>query len=172
MSSSGSTGSATSTFTLTSVNGYAGTIDIGCEPPTPPTGVKVPFCDLSVGPARPPYTLTANLVVTGIIPLVNASPPCTDVCPVILPHHRSHRFAPSLALAGMLLVGFGFRRRRARWLALMLVAAGALAGLAGITACGGANTNVVTPGTYAYTVSATDVKTSVSITTSINVTVP
>jgi hypothetical protein len=68
-------------------------------------------------------------------------------------------------------LGFGFRRRRARWLTLTLLAVGALAGLAGISACG-ANNNVVTPGTYAYTIIATDVNTSVSVTTSANVVVP
>jgi hypothetical protein len=48
---------------------------------------------------------------------------------------------------------------------------GALAGLAGISACGG-NNSVVTPGTYAYTVTATDVNTSATVTATFNVTVP
>lgn len=171
MSSSGSNGTGSSTFTLTSVNSYAGTIYIGCVPPTPPSGVKVPYCDLSAGPARPPVTLTANQAVTGTLSLVNAPVPCTDVCPVSLPRQRSHGLAPSLALAGMLLFCFGIRRRPTRWLTLTLLAAGALAGLTSISACGG-NSSVVTPGTYAYTVSATDESTSVSVSTTINVTVP
>jgi hypothetical protein len=74
-------------------------------------------------------------------------------------------------LAGILLLGFGFRRRAARWLTLTLFAIGTFAGLEAVSACGG-NNDVVTPGTYAYTISATDVTTAVSVTTSVNVTVP
>jgi hypothetical protein len=76
-----------------------------------------------------------------------------------------------LALAGTLLLGFGIWRRARRWLALMVFAVGILAGLAGISACGG-NNSVVTPGTYAYTITATDTKTAVAVNTSINVMVP
>jgi hypothetical protein len=82
-----------------------------------------------------------------------------------------HGLAPGLALAGALLLGFGFRRRAVRWHTLTMLAVGTLADLAGISACG-ANNDVVTPGTYAYTITATDVNTSVSVTTSVDVTVP
>ncbi|MGA3071889.1 MAG: hypothetical protein ABSD43_16910 [Terracidiphilus sp.] len=88
-----------------------------------------------------------------------------------MPHRRGHGLAPGFALAGALLLGFGFRRRAARWFTLTLLAVGALAGLAGISACGG-NNSVVTPGTYAYTVTATDVNTSATVTATFNVTVP
>src|SRR6202034_857014 len=57
---------------LTSVNGYTGTVGINCSAPTPPTGVKLPFCGSVV--AFQPYTLTANQVVTGSIGFVNAIP--------------------------------------------------------------------------------------------------
>ena len=171
MSSNGTSGVGSSTFTLTSLNGYTGTVFVGCISPTPPTGVNVPFCDLSPGPVRPAYTLTANQVVTGSIPLQNYIPPCNP-CPVSLPHRGGHGLAPGLALAGALLLGFGFRRRAARWLTMTLLAVGALAGVAGISACGGGNSSVVTPGTYAYTVTAVDTNTAVSVTASINVTVP
>jgi hypothetical protein len=73
----------------------------------------------------------------------------------------------------VLLLGLGFRRRAARWLTLTLLAAGTLAGLAGITSCGGNSSNsVVTPGTYVYTFTARDMNTNVAMTTSVNVTVP
>jgi hypothetical protein len=52
-----------------------------------------------------------------------------------------------------------------------LFAIGTFAGLAAINACGG-NNDAATPGTYVYTIYATDVSTDVSVTTSINVTVP
>lgn len=196
VSSSTSSGVGSSTFTLTSVNGYTGTIRVSCNLPTPLTGVKVPYCgygtpESSAGtpappdntltatpgsaaatPAPPSITLTANEVVTGILPFFNSVvPSCTDVCPADLQRPHSHRLAQGLALAGALLLGFGLRRRAAGWLTLTVLAVGALAGLAGISACGG-NNNAVTPGTYVYTISATELSTAVTVTTSVNVTVP
>ena len=176
MSSATSSGDGSSTFTLTSVNGYTGSVRVGCDPPNPPAGVKVPYCTdgsptTGAVPVQPPITLTANEVVTGTVPFFNAAVPCSNPCPVNLPRPRSLGLAQGLALAGALLFGFGFRRRAARWLTLTLLAVGALAGLAGISACG-TNNNVVTPGIYAYTISATDVNTTVSVTTLVNVTVP
>jgi hypothetical protein len=120
--------------------------------------------------------LTANQVATGTISFVDSLPPCNP-CPVSLPNRGGRKFeqrlAPGLALAGALLLGFGFRRRAARRLVLTLLAIGALAGLAGISACGG-NKSVVTPGTYVYTITAAalDTNTRLSGTTSVNVTVP
>jgi len=177
MSSSTTTGVGSSSFTLTSVNGYTGSVHVDCTYPTAPTGVKMPFCGAgyaggAVVPVMPPITLTANQVVTGTVPFYNFAAPCANPCPASLPRSGGHGLAPGLALAGALLLGFGIRRRRAApWLTLTLLAAGALAGLAGISACGG-NNNVVTPGIYAYTITATDTTTQVSQASSINVTVP
>ncbi len=42
--------------------------------------------------------------------------------------------------------------------------------MVGISAC--ANNSVVTPGTYVYTIMAKDMNTNVSVTTTVNVTVP
>lgn len=132
----------------------------------------MPYCEYgNPGPiATSPITLTANEVVTGA---VNFYWPvgCTNPCPVSLPRRGGHRLAPGLALAGALLFGFGIRRRAARWLTLTLLAMGALASLAGISSCGG-NNSVLTPGTYAYMITATDTTTQVAHTASINVTVP
>jgi hypothetical protein len=114
--------------------------------------------------------LTANQVVTGSIDFLNVHPPCNP-CPVSLPRRRGSGLAQGLALAGALLLGFGFRRRAARWLVLIFLAVGTLAGLAGISACGG-NNSVVTPGTYTYTITAIDMKTDMFVTTTVNVTVP
>ena len=158
-----------------SVNGYAGTIYVLCAPPTPPAGVKVPYCENGVAgsgaiPAQPPVTLTANEVVTGTIHFYNAPVPCSNPCPVSLPRRGGHGPATGLALAGALLLGLGFRRRAARWLTLTLFAVGALAGLAGISACGG--NSVVTPGTYAYTVVAAEVDTNTTVSSTFSVAVP
>jgi hypothetical protein len=170
MSSSASSGLGSSAFTLTSVNGYTGTVGINCNPPTPPAGVNVPYCGGGGGLAWAPYALTANQVKTGSIGFFNARVPCGP-CPVSLPRRGGRGLAPGLALAGVLLLGFGFRRRAQRRLMLILLAAGTLAGLAGISACGG-DKSVVTPGTYTYTITAMDMSTNVSVTTTVNVTVP
>ena len=136
----------------------------------------MPYCgSVGVGtaaiPVQPPITLTANEVVTGTVSFINFPVPCSNPCPVSLPRHVGHRLPQGLALAGALLLGFGFRRRAARWLTLSLFALCAFFAFAGISACGG-NNSVVTPGTYAYTVTATDVNTSVAVNTTVNVTVP
>ncbi|MGH9598474.1 MAG: hypothetical protein ACRD27_01310, partial [Terracidiphilus sp.] len=107
-------------FTLTSVNGFAGSVAVGCGPANPPTGAILPQCNYAGGGvASPPYTLTANGTVTGSLNLVAYIPPCSGPCPVSLPLRPEHGGAASLALAGVLLLGLGFRRRAARWLTLV-----------------------------------------------------
>jgi hypothetical protein len=175
MSSNAASGTGSTSVTLTSVNGYAGTVGVICSPPTTAAGVNLPFCNAG-GPAVVLIeTLTANQTATGTIGFFNSLPPCNP-CPVNLPRRGGHRLPSGLALAGALLVGLGFRRRAPRWLALTLFAAGSLAGLAGIGACGGnSNNRIVTPGTYTYTLSAEEMdntNASASVTTSVMVTVP
>jgi hypothetical protein len=161
-------------WTLTSVNGFAGTVGVGCGPASPPAGAILPLCDYTGGAvAQQPYTLAANGAVTGNLNLVANIPPCP--CPVKLLLRPRRGGAESLALlAGTLLLGLGLRRRTARWLTPMLIAAGALIGLAGIGACGGGNT--LTPGTFAYTITAdqtgTNSGTFLTSNTTVNVTVP
>ncbi len=171
MSSTLATGSGSTSFLLTSVNGYAGTVGVNCSNLDPPAGINVPVCDFG-GPAFPvSYPLTANQAVTGTVLFLNSHPPCSNgVCPVSLPRRSHHGLPQSLALAGALLFGLGFRRRAPRWLVLTLFAAGSLAAMVGINAC--ANNSVVTPGTYTYTIMAKDMNTNVSVTTTVNVTVP
>ena len=91
------------------------------------------------------------------------------------PLPSGHLPAAGLALSGALLFGFGLRRRARRWLTLLLLAAGTLAGVGGISAC--VIVNVMTSGTYQYTISADyapSLQTPLSalVTTNIEVTVP
>jgi hypothetical protein len=175
MSSSDSTGIGSSSFTLTSIGGYTGTLQMGCNIPTPKIGVSVPSCiygtaeDANIPIAPTPITLTANQVATGTITFFNPIP-CTGRCNGAA-RLGGHGPEQSLALAGVLLVGFGFRRRPRRFLTLTMLALSGLAALVGISACGG-DGSVVTPGTYAYTIYAADINTDVRVTTSIDVTVP
>ncbi len=164
--SSGSAGAGASNITLTSVDGYTGIVQVVCDPPTPASGVKIPYCNN--GPiADPIYNLAPNQAVTGKVGFYNAPTPAGVVG---LPRRRSPGAAPLLALAGMLLWGVARRRRAARFLTLILFAAGSLVSVAGISACGGSD-NAVTPGTYIYTLTATDAHMKV-VTASVNVTVP
>jgi hypothetical protein len=165
MSSGSSSGMGSTSFTLTSVNGYTGSVGVTCVPASIPTGVRVPVCGGSA--LMPAYTLAANQVVTKTISLYNFPVPT----PASLKHRRGHGLATGLVLAGALLCGFGTWGRGRRWLALTLFAICSFFALAGISACG-ANNNYVTPGTYAYTVAATDVSSSATVTASFNVRVP
>jgi len=162
-------------FTLTSVNGFAGTVGVSCGPANPPTGSILPQCNYTGSAiATPPYTLTASGTVTGSLNLVAYIPPCSSPCPAKLLDRPLHRGAVNLALAlaGALPLGLGFRRR-ARWPWLALLIVGILVGLAGI-ACGAGNRNTLTPGSFVYTVSATSTGTSptLAVNTTVNVTVP
>jgi hypothetical protein len=164
MSSSGSTGTGSTTFTLTSEDSYTGTIGITCYPTTEPAGAKLPYCG---GSAMIGHTLTANATVTGALPFFNVAVPVTPAASQVVPARVG---ATGLALAGAILLGFGFRRKTGRWLMLVLLAAGTLTGLATITGCGGSN-SVVTPGTYSFTIQGVDTN-SVKVTSTFEVTVP
>jgi hypothetical protein len=159
-----STGTATSQLTLTSLNGYTGTVTIQCGPVNYRPGMKLPYCPwgLPVG-----YTLDVNQTVKGSIYFSYIPVPIANALPRLDPK-PSH--APEgLALASVLLAGLGFRRRCARWFALIALAVVTLGGVAGITACGGSSIS----GTYPYTLTATDTTdNSLSASTTIKVTIP
>jgi hypothetical protein len=165
MSSSSSSGAGSTSFTLTSVNGYTGSVSVTCVPSNIPARVRVPVCGGSVPP--PAYPLAANQVVTKTISLYNSPVPL----PASLMHRKSHGLVTGLALSGVLLCGFGTPARARRWFTLTLFALCAFFALAGFSACGASN-NYVTPGIYTYTVAATDVSASATVTASFNVTVP
>lgn len=165
MSSSGKTGTGSSSFTLTSVNGYAGSVTLNCSATNPPPEDKLPICLPSGPPASIP--LTAGQVITGSISFYNVPVPV----PASLPKGRGRGLASGLALAAALSLVFGSRRRAARWSTLTLFALCAICVLAGISACG-ANSDYVTPGTYAYSITAKDINTNAPVSSSFNVTVP
>jgi hypothetical protein len=162
------------TFTLTSVDGYSGTINVICDPTKEPVGATLPLCGQPSPIADPDVlTLAADGTVQGSFPLLTTfPPPCSGACPIRLDRPR-RRFASGLALAGALLVGLslGFRRRVARWFVLMLLIFGTLAGLSGISACGGTGGGTLTPGVWPYVVEAVG-QDAASASVTINVTVP
>lgn len=166
MTSHDSSGTGSTTFTLTSVNGYTGSVQVTCDPPTPPEGATIPYC--GGGPVSRAYNLTANETAKGGISFTNVPVP---EAVVNRKSNETHGKSIALGLAGLLFLGLRFRRNAARWFTLVLLAVVTLAGLSGVVACGGSS-SVVTPGTYTYAIKATDINTSVSVSTSISVTVP
>jgi len=153
-----------STFTLTSVDGYTGAPQVvSCAVANPPAGAVLPTCYQHglIG------ELSANGKGVGEI-LFIAPGQTLPPSPAAL-MHRTGRLAGT-ALAAVFLFGIGLRRRAKRWFSLVLLATGVLTGLAAISACGGSG-NSMTPGTYAYNVTATDAN-GVSAATTVNVTIP
>lgn len=145
------TGTGSIPYTLTSVNGYIGTVVLQCAAPVVPAGVRIPYC---VGPAPTPtnphpttFALAANQVVTGSFSLndnnVAASAGFT----------ASHNPALAILVIVALLSGLTLRRRTARRLTLPLFLA-VFATLSFTTGCGNIP-HGFTPGTYTYVVSAT-----------------
>ncbi len=162
-----SSGTASIPFTLTSVNGFAGSLVVLFSQPSVPAGVKLPYLELA-GPVRS-YALTANATATGSVGVLSAVPVPVPV-KLNLPPHPARGNRAIWSLAGALLLGLGLRKKRALATSLVLAAC-LLIGLSAITACGGPPT--LTPGTYTYTLTATEVNnTSATASTTVTVTVP
>jgi len=133
---------------------------------------KYPIC--GGGPVAQ-IPVTAGQTLTGVV----SFQPWGTPIPASLhrtPHRSGYLPGAGLTLAGVFMAGFGLRRERQRWIALVVLAVGALAGLAGISACGGANPFAMTPGSYPYTVTAVFQETGSNVlqpvSTTITVTVP
>lgn len=161
-----SSGTGTIPFTLTSVDGFAGSVIVECGDPTVAAGVQIPNCASVPVPA--PIVLSAKGTATGSASL-NAIEYVTAK-DVGGPKLRGHG-GVSWAMAGLMMLGLGFRRRRR--FSGVLLAVGMMIGLTAMSGCGGPAT--LTPGVYVYTLNAFETNVSnpvpeVSIT--VQVTVP
>jgi len=157
-------------FTLTSVNGFAGSVSVLCSEGTVSGSMhEGPYCDQG-GPLMA-YTLVANGTTTGSIMIV-AIPPN----PVPLASKASvagDGRGASWAVACLLMLGLGSRSRRSQRFLRATLAFGILVGLAGIGVCGCGGPPTLTPGTYTFMLNATSVATPVlAASTTANVTVP
>jgi hypothetical protein len=153
-------------YTLTSVNGFSGTIYIGCSPPTEPAGVTIPICEVG-GPVIE-YALNSNETLKESIGLLASEPVPTPVR-MKLPKRRG---GIGLALAGALMLGFGLRRKRASHFARLCFAVSLLGGLTALGACAGGQ-KTLTPGSYTYTLTANEGSSSSPlISAAVTVTVP
>jgi hypothetical protein len=166
-----SSGMVSIPFTLTSVNGFVGSVAVQCVGPTEPAGVKAPFCE-DFGPVRA-YPLTADGTTTGSFEVVAIPPKVVPVVSGVNP--LRHGRGASWALAGILMLGLGLQGRRTRRFARVLLAIGGI-GLTGmgISGCGGPPT--LTPGAYTFTLNANSVSDTLSLSlsasTTATVTVP
>jgi len=166
-----SSGTTSIPFTLTSVNGFVGNLDVGVTAPTVPPGVKLPYLEIG-GPVHL-YPLTANGTLAASIGVLSAVPVPIPV-KFNLPQHPSSSHSTVWSLAGIGILFLGLRRRRAA--APVLLALVLLLGLTTFTACGGPPT--LTPGTYTYTLTASQVGnsqnmgTASSVSTTFTLTVP
>lgn len=164
-----SSGNGISQYTVSGIPG-SGTLTITCAYSGPVTVAKIPTC--TYGP------IVAYSVPSGTYMGDVYFYPYGVAVPMGMykaPHRSGSMPASGLVLAGALMLGFGARRRAMRWLALVLLAAGSLAGVAGISGCIAGN--VMTPGTYPYIISAVyapnpQAPSGELTTTTINVTVP
>lgn len=170
-----SSGAVVVPFKLTSVNGFAGTLTVGCTAPAEPATVKAPFCDEG-GPLLA-YTLAANATTSGSFTILAIQPNPTPLTAAAIPPGRST--GSRWALTGGVLLALGLRRKAARALARRRLTVGLLAVLvsgmcvAGMCGCGGSPT--LTPGVYVFTFTAnagegsTNVSQSASTTASVTV---
>jgi hypothetical protein len=162
-------GNGSSEYTVTAIP-MTGSLTVTCQYSGAATVARIPNCTYGPIEALP---VTAGQTVTGTIDFL----PYGSAVPLGL-HRQAHAPGAGLALAGALLLGFGFRRRARGWFALVVLAVGTLAGVAGITACAGGSMVSMTPGTYQYTISAGNVPggsnllSGMSTSTTINVTIP
>lgn len=151
-----------STLTVTSQNGFSGSVVVSCALANASMGAHLPLCVHLPGPG---VVLAADQSTKSslyLVPYGMAPPPGNAGSRT----PGKHRAAATLALAGALLLGFGFRRR-VRRLGWLILAATIFAASAGITACGGGN-----QGTFVYNIVATDNATGASTNTTIAVTIP
>lgn len=158
-------GAGISYITLTSLNGYSGTIIFDCKYAGTPTAARLPICS---GYTQPVYQLQADAPLkTG-----KAFYPYGSVIPLSLPQSLPRNtLVPvgGLLLSGTLLLGFKTRRGLWRWLVLIALTT---ACIASVSACGGGSVNGTTPGNYLYVITAMDSSTKASVSTVIHVTVP
>jgi hypothetical protein len=153
---------ASSKFTLTSVNSYAGQIRVSCAYSGSEMGARVPSCGIYTNPT---FNLRADQTVTGTLTLfpygkvVNFSSASRPGEPA--PHE------PMLALAivSVFLLGLRLRNKGSKWHSLVVLACAAV--VLGITSCGSGLS-----GTFPYAVTAVDTRTNTTENTSIMVTVP
>ena len=141
------TGSGSSSYTVTSVDGFTGKVGVSCFAPGINGSLAIPDCDVP----EQFLTIPANGSASGTMPFT----PPTNVS-AKNDGKDNRRPAGPLAAGAMVLAGFAAARRRLRWnrtLSALALCAGLLAGLTA-TGCGGHGGLAMAPGTYTYQIQA------------------
>ena len=126
-------GSGTSTITLTAVNGYSSAVNLGCS--VTGTGSPAPACSATSFSTNPVTPSGAGTTSTLTITTTGAS--------ASIVHPSKFFYAMWLPIAGMSLIGVGFRSagsRRKKLLGFLMVAM-VMAALFLMPACGGSSNN-------------------------------
>jgi hypothetical protein len=152
---------ASSPFTLTSVNSYAGQVLVSCAYTGGNMGARVPTCGIYTNPN---FALGANQTVKGSLTLS----PYGKVIPFSA-ERRTGVGSPGVPVLAVAILCFFTLGRRLRvagrsWIATIIAG---LVVIAGITSCGSGLS-----GTFPSTVTALDAKANASAKTTIMVTVP
>ena len=140
----------------------AGNLSLACQYSGPATNAELPTCSPDYPCLLPPgsFPVTPGQTFTGLMSLIpyGLKPPICLEAKRNEPQPLGHLPSAGLGLASALILGFGLRHKAQRWLVLALLAAGALVGLAGVSGCGGSNSN-----TYQYTITANYLETGSSV---------
>ena len=141
------TGSGSSSYTVTSVDGFTGKVGVSCFAPEIDGSLAIPNCDVP----EQFLTIPANGSASGKMPF---TPPSN----VNAKNQGGDRRRPAgpLAAGALMLAGFAAARRRMRWnrtISALALCTGLLAGLSA-TGCGGHGGLAMAPGTYTYTIQA------------------
>jgi len=140
------TGSGSSSYTVTSVNGFSGQVGVSCLPPEIDGSLVLPNCN----EAEQIVTLKANGSASGEIQF---TPP-----PTVTARNQNGPLHPAgpMAAGAMLLTGLAAARRRRRWSRALTPAILGAALLASIAATGriGHGGLAMSHGTFGYTLQA------------------
>lgn len=148
-------GTATDTITVTSGDGYAGTVTLSCALTSSPSGASdLPSC---TGPSSP-LTLSSG-TATGTVTVTTTGATSSElVRPKIGPGKGWLGAGGGAILALMLFFGIPARRRSWRTMLgalVLMVIMGAMAGCGGGGGGGGGGNSGTTAGNYVFTVTAT-----------------
>ena len=143
-----------SQFTVTGIPAE-GTLTISCEYAGTVTEARIPQQCGAVYPGQVPVSAGETTVNGTVYFVPYGEGPIPSLAQLRSEQQPLRRLPVSaVALAGALMLGFGFRRRARGALFVAVLAVCTLAGAAGISACGGGSSKTMTPGTYTYTVTS------------------
>ena len=156
--------SGTSTITLTSTGGYAGTVNLTATAPT---------LNASYALGATSLALTSNGTASTTITITTVAQAMMNRMPARPGQERDEAISLAGVGVGALLL-FGLRRRRKNWVTLALCVL-TLSSLGALIGCGGGSSSssgAAPAGTYTVTVTATDSSNSaITTSTSFNVTI-